>query len=160
YRIAMFNMTRAQLWGHVKDYFGLNLSGHAGFLWTQFNPGFFLLAPLGAWSLARRQRRLFGLTLLLYLADVIYALNYYIFDVEVYYLPSHLMVGIWLACGVRQIQVWLGLLWRRLALPLPNRKPLGWVFAGSLFIMPVTLLATNWSVNDHHDDWSALMYAR
>jgi len=78
----------------------------------------------------------------------------------VYYLPSHWMVAIWLACGLRQLQVWLGLLWRRLTLPVPNRKPLGAVFGAALFIMPATLLATNWSVNDHHDDWSALMYAR
>jgi hypothetical protein len=160
YRMAMFQMTRPQHWDFVRNYLGLGLKGDAGFLRTQFNPGFFWLAPLGAWSLARRNRRLFGLTLLIYLTDVIYALNYFIFDVEVYYIPSHLMVAIWLACGVRQLQGWLGLLWRRLTLPVPNRKPLGAVFGAALFIMPATLLASNWSVNDHHDDWSALMYAR
>lgn len=160
YHQAMFHMTRAQLWGHVKDYTGLGLNGSAGFLRTQFGPGFFWLAPLGAWSLARRRWRLFVLTLLIYLADVIYALNYYIYNVEVYYLPSHLMVALWIACGLRQCGVWLGLLWRRLALPAAYRRALNGMLGATLLAMPVSLLWANWQINDHHKDWNALMYAR
>jgi hypothetical protein len=159
YHVAMFH-SWAHLWGHVKDYTGLGLKGHAGFLRTQFGPGFFWLAPLGAWSLARQRRRLFVLTLLIYLADVAYALNYYIYNVEVYYLPSHLMVALWIGCGLRQLEVWLGLRWRRLAVPPAQRSALNRVLGATLLVMPISLLVANWQLNDRHNDWNALMYAR
>jgi hypothetical protein len=161
YHSAMFHMTHAQLRDHIRDYLGLGLKGHApGFLRAQFGPGFFWLAPLGLWSMARHRPRLFGLTLLIYAADVLYALNYYIYNVEIYYLPSHLMVAIWIACALRQLAVWLNLLWRRIAVPAARRKLLNRAPGATLLVMPVSLLFANWQLNDHHNDWSALMYGR
>jgi hypothetical protein len=100
------------------------------------------------------------LTLLIYLADLVYALNYYIYNVEIYYLPSHLMVAIWIACGLRQLEVWLGLLWSRIAVPAASRRPLNRVLGATLLVMPISLLCANWQLNDHHQDWGTLMYAR
>jgi hypothetical protein len=34
------------------------------------------------------------------------------------------------------------------------------VLAAALLVMPLSLLLSNWETNDHHSDWSALMYAR
>src|SRR5205085_8431889 len=147
------------LWRQLGRYAGFGAGTGSGFLAAQF-PGVLWLAAIGAWSLARRRRRLFALTLLIYLVDVAYALNYYIFDVDVYYLPSHLMVAIWIACGVSQAGGWLGLLWRRIALPPAKRRPLNRLLAPSLLVLPLMLLTTNWEANDHHEDWSAMMYAR
>lgn len=152
YHDSMFHLTRAELWIQVKDY--------AGFLPAQFTPPLLWLAPLGIWSLARRQRRLLGLTLLIYLADVVYALNYYIYNGEIYYLPSHLMAALWISCGLRQAGVWLGIVWRRLALPPSRRKAFNALCGTALLLLPLMLLAANWKVNDRHDDWSALIYAR
>jgi Protein of unknown function (DUF2723) len=160
YRFAMFSTPAADLWRHFQDYAGLGVGEHAGFLVRQFSVGFLWLAPLGAWSLLRRQRRLLGLTLLIYVADVIYALNYSVYNADVYFLPSHLMVAIWIACGLRQLGAWLGLLWRRIALARPKRRLLKILFGSAALVMPLTLLSANWSLNDRHDDWSALAYAR
>jgi hypothetical protein len=160
YRVAMFSTPASTIWGNLQEYTGLGVGEHAGFLTMQFSPGFLWLAPLGAWSLARRRRRLFGLTLLVYLADLTYALNYNVYNADVYFLPSHLMVAIWIACGLRQLGGWLGVLWRRIALAPQKRRPLKVVLGSALLVLPLTLLSTNWSANDRHDDWSSLVYAR
>jgi hypothetical protein len=160
YRVAMFSTSTTTVWTNLKQYTGLGATDHAGFLAMQYSLGFLWLAPLGAWSLARRRRRLFGLTLLIYLADVTYALNYNVYNADVYYLPSHLMVAIWIACGLRQLGSWLGLFWRKMALAPAKRRPLKVVLGSALLVMPLTLLSTNWSANDRHDDWSSLVYAR
>jgi transmembrane protein TMEM260 (protein O-mannosyltransferase) len=160
YHYLMFHLTRAQRWAHLRQYAGLGLTGSRGLLPIQFTPGFLWLAPLGAWSLSRRQPRLFGLTLLIYLVDIVYALNYWVIDVDVYYLPSHLIVALWIACGLRQAGVWLGLLWRKLALAPSRRTALNRACAGILLVMPLTLLYANWGLNDNREDWTALMYAR
>ena len=153
YHDLMFQLTRAQLAAQVKRY--------VDHLPLQFSPAILWLAPLGAWSLARRRRRLFGLTLLIYLVDIGYALNYLVYNVEVYYLPSHLIVALWIGCGLRQTGVWLGLRWRRRALPPARRRVLNASLSTvALLIVPITSLAGNWKANDHHDDWSALVYAR
>lgn len=160
YRVAMFTTSTATVWTNLKQYTGLGATDHAGFLAMQYSLGFLWLAPLGAWSLARRRRRLLGLTLLIYLADVTYALNYNVYNADVYYLPSHLMVAIWIACGLRRLGGWLGLFWRKIALAPAKRRPLKVVLGSALLVMPLTLLSTNWSANDRHDDWSSLVYAR
>jgi 4-amino-4-deoxy-L-arabinose transferase-like glycosyltransferase len=153
YHDLMFQLTRAQLAAQAKRY--------VDHLPLQFSPASLWLAPLGAWSLARRQRRLFGLTFLIYLVDLVYALNYLVYNVEVYYLPSHLMVALWIGCGLRQTGAWLDLRWRRRALPLARRRVLNASLSGAaLLILPITSLAGNWKANDHHNDWSALNYGR
>ena len=160
YHYLMFHLTWAQLWNNVRAYSGLGANGSAGFLLRQFSPVLLALAPVGVWSLARHQRRLLGLTLLVYLVDVIYALNYSIYNVEIYYLPSHLMVALWIGAGLRQGGAWARLWWRRLAMPPAPRRPLSAVRSAALLIFPLALLAANWRVNNRGDDWSALVYGR
>jgi hypothetical protein len=158
YQYAMFHMTRAQIWKQIGDYVWPGPHGGAGFLPAQFSPAFLWLAPLGAWSLARRCPRLFGLILLVYLADLVYAFNYPIYNVEIYYLPSHLMVALWIGCGLRQGSVWLEQLWHRLR-PALARRPLPAVLGSALLFLPLLPLRANWRLNDHHDDWDTLAYA-
>jgi hypothetical protein len=160
YRTAMFHVPADELWLRVKSYTGLGPGRHSAWLAQQFTPGFLWLAPLGIWGLARRRRRFLVFTLLIYAVVIAYTLNYYIFDSEVYYLPSHLMVAIWIAAGLRQLGGWLAVVWRRLALPPAKRRPINALLGGALVALPLTLLSANWSANDHHSDRSALMYAR
>jgi hypothetical protein len=70
------------------------------------------------------------------------------------------MVALWIAVGLRQVGVWLGRLWRRIELPPVKRRTVNAILGAALLIMPLSLLTANWQTNDHHDDWSALMYAR
>jgi hypothetical protein len=164
YRRAMFTMSGAQLLQRAKEYSGIGLSGNPGHLPAQFSLGLLWLAPLGLWNLARHRWRQLALTALIYLATIGYAFNYYIYDVEVYYLPAHLMVAIWIAAGLRQVGVWLGTAQRqgrrRIAAKRSQRRPLNAVVGAALLVMPLSLLLSNWETNDHHNDWSALMYAR
>jgi hypothetical protein len=92
YRHVMFALSSPQLAGNCREY--------ARSLVEQFPVELLWLAPVGAWRLTRRRPRLGALALLIYLAQTIYALNYQISDIEVYYLPSHLMVALWIGCGL------------------------------------------------------------
>jgi hypothetical protein len=159
YQRAMFHMTGPQLWKHLREYAAPE-KGDGGFLPAQFGPAFLWLAPLGAWSLARRQMRLFGLTLLLYVTDLIYAFNYYIYNVEIYYLPSHLMVAIWIGCGLKQVSVWLRQVGDRWATATSRGRLLRAALGAVLLLLPLGPLHANWSVNDRHDDWRTLAYGR
>jgi 4-amino-4-deoxy-L-arabinose transferase-like glycosyltransferase len=159
YRGAMFQMDWQQIVWHVRQYTGVGVPG-PGLLLSQFGAGFAWLALVGLYSLARRRRRLLCLTLLIYLANVLYALNYNIFDVEVYYLPSHLIVALWIGVGLRQLGVCMVRLWRRLRMAPGGRRRLNRVLGAALGIIPASLLVANWELNDRHADWSALMYAR
>src|SRR5688572_25014117 len=106
YQVGMFQLTAAQHRELLEKYLGSASEG--GFLWIQFTPRFLWLAPLGLFSLVRSSWRLLGFTLLIYQATVGYALNYHIYDIEVYYLPSHLIIAAWIACGLAQLGMWLG----------------------------------------------------
>jgi hypothetical protein len=157
YQIGMFQLTAAQRQELLERFLGS--ATQRGCLWSEFTPYFLWLAPLGVCSLARARWRLLVFTLLIYVATVGYALNYYIYDIEVYYLPSHLIVAIWIACGLSQLQVWLGNLAKRAGRPEQVR----WVavrLGACLLGMPLSLLQANWRQNDHHEDRSALIYAR
>jgi Protein of unknown function (DUF2723) len=68
-------------------------------LLAEFGPWTLWLAPVGVAALAKTQRALLLLTGWIALASVFYALNYHILDIYVYYLPSFMMVAVWIAAG-------------------------------------------------------------
>jgi hypothetical protein len=157
YHYLMFHMTAARLWGQLQAYAGTGVK--RGLLTEQYPPGLLWLAPLGAWSLGRRRPRLLGLLLLIYLADLLYAFNYDVSDVEVYYLPSHLVVALWIGCGIRHSVLCLCQVWRRIRLPAVRRHVADRAMAAVLLLFPLLLLRANWKLNDEHSDYSALLYA-
>jgi hypothetical protein len=153
-------------WGvfrqHLVDYGGWpshdDTGGHhdsPAYLLSQFSVSLLWLAPWGLWDLFRRRRRLFGLTLLVYLAVVGWALNYNIPNIEVYYLPSHMIVALWIGCGLRQLVFLPARLWRRLRLPRPSRRRLGAGFGAAMLALPLLLLAANREADDMSRDRSA-----
>lgn len=61
------------------------------------------VALAGAWSLFRRERKIFLFTLLLFLGCVLYAINYDIHDIDSYFLLAYLTIALWTAFGLRHM---------------------------------------------------------
>jgi hypothetical protein len=66
-----------------------------------------LCAALGIVVMWRTHRRLLVATLLLFLACVLYAINYDIHDIDSYFLLAYITVSLWAAFGLRAIAEWL-----------------------------------------------------
>lgn len=131
-----------------------------GHLFSEFSPFVIWLAPIGAYSLFRRRRRLFGLTVIYYVCTVVWALSYRIPDIEVYYIPSSMVLALWIGCGIRQIRAWTMLFWNRMERRAAKKRwlrPAINVLAGCL---AAVVLAGNWQANDHRNDRSAIVMAR
>jgi len=58
------------------------------------------LAAVGVVQLAVRQRRALALTGAVFLAFVLYGLDYYVPDISVFLLPAHLILAIWIGAGI------------------------------------------------------------
>jgi transmembrane protein TMEM260 (protein O-mannosyltransferase) len=82
------------------------LADHVAMYWfdlrQQFGPGAPLLAIVGLVGLALSDLRRAALLLLIYLANVLFAFSYNVGDAHVFYLPSHLLVALLAAVGVRR----------------------------------------------------------
>jgi len=95
---------------------GARLAEAWGFLRGEFGGPGLVLAVIGiGWLVVRRHWGLVALTGLTYLASVVFNLVYTIGDIYVLYIPSYLVVVLWLAVGagtVVQVVTWA---WGRLA---------------------------------------------
>lgn len=160
YRTSMFSKGLPFLGKQFGKYAGFPAEGNPGFLLSQFNVGLLAVGALGALSLVRRRLRWFGVTALIYAVNVLYSVNYDIYDIEVYYLPSHLVVAIWIGCGLRVLGAWLALFWKRLQMAPPRRRSIGLALSLALLLVPGSYLGGNWTANDRSRDWSAHTYAR
>lgn len=101
---------------------------------------------LGLVVLLRRHWRLGGLFLLLFLANVIFYIDYRVVDKATMFLPAYLIWAIWLGVGYQTLIYWLVR-----TMPHANLKPLAY---GVLVTMVLLALAWNWSRVDLSDDWS------
>ncbi len=156
YRYMMGIHSFGELWRHVVAYGGWpQHGGNPGHLLTQFSVGLVWLAPWGAWGLFRWRRRVFWATLLLYLAVIAWSLSYGIADIEVYYLPSHMVVALWIACGLRQLRFVLARRWRRLPIPRYEKRQISSLTSAAMLGLPLILLAGNWQANNLRPDHSA-----
>jgi len=61
------------------------------------------LAAIGVTRLALRQRRALALTGATFLAFALYGLSYYVPDVSVFLLPTHLILALWIGAGIAGI---------------------------------------------------------
>jgi hypothetical protein len=75
-----------------------------------------LFLPFGIASLWKKGTRpIFWLSLYVFLANVIYAVNYSIPDIYVYYIPSYIIATFWCAMGVQSVsQYALATLWKKI----------------------------------------------
>jgi tetratricopeptide (TPR) repeat protein len=111
--------TLARLWNHLTArlyhrHFVLtwpaemirNLRQYVRLLIPQFGPWLFVVGFLGAWWQVRHRFILFFVFLLTWLANILLAASYGITDIDAYYLPSHLMVSLWIGMGMHAIISW------------------------------------------------------
>ena len=96
-------------------------------VWKQF----YLLLPLALIGMVRfKDRRANTFLLLALLGNILYALNYDIYDIFVYFIPGYLILAIYLGKGIEALaEVW------------PHR--LRWLGAVLLVAMPLALFAVN-----------------
>ncbi len=160
YRTNMFSKDLAELATQFGKYAAAPTAENPGFLLTQFPPALLALGLLGALSMLRRRPRWLAVTALVYAVNVLYSINYDIYDIEVYYLVSHLVVALWIGYGLRLVGVWLALLWKRVQVAPSRRKTLGLALSAALLMLPGSSLASNWAANDKSQDWTAHTYAR
>jgi hypothetical protein len=102
-------------------------------------------AVLGLVFLWRRRASLAHATVLLFLLNLVYAINYDIHDIEAYFLPAFLMVAIWVGVGVA---VGLDAAIPRLRPPALRR---GLRYAAA-FSLPLLTFAWNAGEADQHDN--------
>jgi hypothetical protein len=169
YRDLMFSFTPAQLLERFGQY--------GGYLSSQFGLPVVVLGLLGLYRLARAQARWAVGTALLYAANLAYALNYRIYDVEVYFIPSNLVFALWVATGLS----WVLRACRRKyarrvrdgrtggtrpsvsprprvsASPRPPSTRLAWAACA---LLPAMLLGSHWDRVSQQDNWRPLEYGR
>ena len=100
YRPLMFTQPLAtwhlRLWEYAKDA-----------LWGEFGGHFLVFAIPGMVALWRHQRAVLGLTAWIFAVDIVYATNYAINDIYVYYIPSYLCMAVWIGVGLSELGGWL-----------------------------------------------------
>jgi len=95
YRVWMFSRPGTELVRSVCD-FAVRLSGEMTFVAVPF-------ALIGLVRSFFKVRKLAVVFLLVFMADIIYALNYSIPDIEPYFLPALVVTAIWVSFGVSAI---------------------------------------------------------
>lgn len=87
----MFVFSPLELPGRFMSYFG--------HLLDQFNPAFLLVAAAGAFCMYRKNRALFAMLAFLFVGWLFYALEYDILDIYLYYIPTYLIICLFVAVG-------------------------------------------------------------
>jgi hypothetical protein len=158
YRVRMFEGGWQAAWRHLSEYLGIPSSASPAYLPRQFGAWLLVPAAVGMMAALKRRTRAATVGLLYYVAVVLWAINYNIGDVEVYFLGAHLIVALGIGVGLQELAVRTKWIARRS----------GGCSARSLRVTPALLLATavtstalgNWDGNDHHHDRDVLAYAR
>ncbi len=134
----MFGYQLHEIWPQVIAY-GVQL--WTAFLAIGIGPGL-----LGLGVLTRRNWRLGGMLLLMFLANAVFYINYRVVDKDTMFLPTYLIWTIWLGIGYQQLLVWL------------KSQPLPLVTPSLIRVLAVgaVILATwlNWGLVDRSEDWS------
>ncbi|MEW6095147.1 MAG: DUF2723 domain-containing protein [bacterium] len=79
----------------LKEYFNLFIKQFTIYIWW--------IGIIGLWILFKNNFKLLLLLVLIFIADVLYSINYQIFDIEVYYIPSFVIWAVFIGCGIKGI---------------------------------------------------------
>lgn len=150
YRAWMFTMPLAE-WPQ-------RLARYAGLAWREFGALFLWIAPAGLAALwGKRQapgepsprRMAFGLTVYIHAATVVYATNYNITDIYVYFIPAYVTIALWIAVGAET--VFAGLferLWNRLRAAAPTRQRQTRLIATVAVSIPILQMSAHFQATD------------
>jgi hypothetical protein len=132
-----------QMFGYPLSAVGEQAAAYGRQLWTAFLGVGIGPALVGLVVLLRRDWRLGGLLLLMFLANAIFYVNYRVIDKNTMYLPTYLVWALWLGVGYEALLVG----WQK-ALGRP------WLLRGVLVTAVLLALLGNWRLVDLSDDWS------
>lgn len=119
-----------------------------------------LLALAGMWAMLFRQTRLFFFLIVMYLVHVAFFVQYRAFDIEVFFIPAHFIMAVFIGFGVWFIMQYVSRLLSRIH--IPNKA----VMTGMalLLVIPVSFQATtgyaenNYSKNTVINDFYANVF--
>lgn len=126
------------------------------FLQQQFHLWGVLLGILGMWTLLWRRPRRFCLIMGMYLVHVFFFVQYAVFDLDVFFIPAHLLFATWIGVGLWQTLLWgQDLIEWTAGGKLTGRGQ--WVglaaLAALILALPVVgQVQTNWEANDYSGD--------
>ncbi len=119
----------------------------------QFGLWGILLGLYGMAEMLARATKRFYLFILMYLAHVFFFVQYRVFDLDVFFIPAHLLFAIFLGYGVAQLQTYAGAvvrLWRRRS--DGTRGILNVALALAMALIVIGEVRANWETNDCSDD--------
>ena len=155
YHKYMFNLSAAQV--------ALRAAGLARQIVRELGPLGAAAAALGIGVLARGDRKLAAALILMMGADILYALNYDIFDIYAYFVPTYLILAIFLAVGITRLLAWgeRGIAWLQRGVEdvLTHPRRIAMV-AIVLTYLPVWVFAANLKPVDASQDYAAEDFAR
>ena len=107
------------------------------------------LGVLGMWALLFRKPKRFFLVVGMYLIHVWFFIQYKVFDLDVFFIPAHLLYAIFIGCGVHWlIERLFGLVGERQVWRIVLTAPLVVVLA----LPVVSDVQANWEANDYSHD--------
>jgi hypothetical protein len=118
-------------------------------LWENFGIVGILLGIIGMWEMLFRRTRHFYLLITMYLVHLIFFTQYRVFDLDVFFIPAHLIYAIFVGYGLFRLLEYLCASLRRLRIP---SLAVG-VVAALLLILPLAKqVRANYGMNDYSDD--------
>ena len=117
--------------------------------------GGILLGLYGMWELLFRRPKRFFLLILMYLVHVIFFIQYKVMDLDVFFIPAHLLFILFIGVGLAPIIRYASSLLRRLPGDAGRRIATGFVqvaMAGVLLLGVTAQVRANWTINDYSDD--------
>jgi hypothetical protein len=110
-----------------------------------------LIGVLGLIALLLRRPRVYFLLMGMYLIQVWFFIQYRAFDLDVFFLPAHLLWAIFLAFGLVEILAWIEILIRRISKDRSSRS-IGWALTIPTLALALIPLHANLSSSDHSFD--------
>ena len=98
-----------------------------------------VLSLFGLYEIFINQRRLFYFTLLLFIFNIIYAINYDIHDIDSYFLLAYIVNSIWIAFGILFI--------------VKHAKSMSLQISVASVLLAVIILFANYKENDESDNY-------
>ena len=122
---------------------------YLGLLQQQFSIVGIALGVLGMWTLLWRKPKRFFLVVGMYLVHVWFFIQYRVFDLDVFFIPAHLLYAVFIGFGI----TWLiERLFRPAKGYLLRRAALAAALVLAMMLPVAYEMRTNWESNDYSDD--------
>ncbi len=119
-------------------------------LWTEFGPGFVLLAVAGVYKLSGFNLKIYYFTLLTFFGCLFYSVNYDINDIFSYFLLSYMTIVIWLGFGALFI-------YEKISSSIKSSSQ-QIAFSVILCLITIIPMKANWEENDESKNYHVQEY--